>query len=118
MHVNIGFAALTAAMVIGPRKNYKKEPMEPSNIPYILLGLGLLWVGWFGFNGGSAFAANYQAVQAMVNTQVAACAGGFIWLCIGWKQTGKASVLGFATGALAGLAAVTPAAGTLIPGFR
>jgi Amt family ammonium transporter len=111
VHINIGFGALALAIVIGPRKNYKKEPMNPYSIPYVLLGLALLWVGWFGFNGGSELAADPRAVQAMVNTHMAACAGGFIWMCMGWKQTGKASLLGFASGALAGLATITPAAG-------
>jgi Amt family ammonium transporter len=99
-------------MVIGPRKTYKKEPpASPYSIPYVLLGLALLWMGWFGFNGGSALAANMQAIQAMVNTHLAACAAGLTWMFIGWKQTGKASVIGFASGALAGLVAITPAAG-------
>ena len=111
VHVNCGFAALALAIVIGPRKNYKKEPMEPSNIPYVLLGLGILWIGWFGFNGGSELAADPRAGQALLNTHMSACVAGFVWMCIGWKQTGKASLLGFATGALAGLVAITPAAG-------
>src|SRR5271157_2237204 len=111
VHINCGFAALALAIVIGPRKNYKKEPMDPSNIPYVLLGLGLLWIGWFAFNGGSELAADPRAVQAMLNTHMAACAAGLMWMGIGWKQTGKASLLGFATGALAGLVAITPAAG-------
>ncbi len=111
VHINAGFSALAIALVIKPRKGYQKEPMEPSNIPYVLLGLGLLWLGWFGFNGGSALAANSTAVLAMVNTFFASCAAGVMWLAIDWWRTGKASMLALGTGVLAGLVAVTPAAG-------
>jgi ammonium transporter, Amt family len=115
VHVNAGFSALAIAFVIKPRRGYQKEPMEPSNIPSVLLGTGLLMLGWFGFNGGSALLANETAVLAMFNTMLAACAAGFIWLILFWAKTGKASTLALATGILAGLVAVTPAAGFVEP---
>jgi Amt family ammonium transporter len=115
VHINVGFAALAVALVIGPREGYQKEPMEPSNIPFILLGTGLLWLGWFGFNGGSALAANEIAVLAMFNTHLAASAGAFIWMLIEYFKTQKFSTLSLASGALAGLVAVTPAAGFVEP---
>jgi len=115
VHINVGFACLALALVIGPREGYGKEPMEPSSIPYVLLGTGLLWLGWFGFNGGSALAADEIAVLAMFNTHIAACAGAFIWMLIEYFRTGKWSTLGLASGALAGLVAVTPAAGFVEP---
>ncbi|MFX1446036.1 MAG: ammonium transporter [Promethearchaeota archaeon] len=115
VHINVGFAALAVALVIGPREGYKKEPMEPSNIPYILLGTALLWLGWFGFNGGSALAANDIAVLAMFNTHLAASTGAFVWMMIEYFKTQKYSTLGLASGALAGLVAITPAAGFVEP---
>ncbi|TFF99982.1 MAG: ammonium transporter [Promethearchaeota archaeon] len=115
VHINVGFAALAIAMVIGPRKGYQKEVMEPSNIPYVLLGMGLLWLGWFGFNGGSALGANDIAVLALFNTHIGACAGGIVWMVIEYNNTKKYSTLGIASGALAGLVAVTPAAGFVEP---
>ncbi|MDD1776688.1 MAG: ammonium transporter [Candidatus Helarchaeota archaeon] len=115
VHVNAGFSALAIAFVIKPRRGYQKEPMEPSNIPSVLLGTGLLMLGWFGFNGGSALLANETAVLAMFNTMLAACAAGFLWLILFWAKTGKASTLALATGILAGLVAVTPAAGFVEP---
>ncbi|TFG01242.1 MAG: ammonium transporter [Promethearchaeota archaeon] len=115
VHINVGFAALAVALVIGPREGYQKEPMGPSNIPFVLLGTGLLWLGWFGFNGGSALAANDIAVLAMFNTHLAASAGAFIWMIIEYFKTEKFSTLGLASGALAGLVAVTPAAGFVEP---
>jgi Amt family ammonium transporter len=115
VHINVGFAALAVALVIGPREGYLKESMEPSNIPYVLLGTGLLWLGWFGFNGGSALAANDIAVLAMFNTHLAASGGAFVWMLIEYFKTEKHSTLGFASGALAGLVAVTPAAGFVEP---
>ena len=115
VHINVGFAALAVALVLGPREGYQKEPMEPSNIPYILLGTGLLWLGWFGFNGGSALAANDIAVLAMFNTHLAASGGAFVWMMIEYFKTHKFSMLGLASGALAGLVAVTPAAGFVEP---
>jgi Amt family ammonium transporter len=115
VHINVGFAALAVAMVIGPREGYQKESLEPSNIPYVLLGTGLLWIGWFGFNGGSALAANDIAVLAMFNTHIAACAGGLVWMLIEYSKTKKFSTLGLASGILAGLVAITPGAGFVEP---
>ncbi len=115
VHINVGFASLAVAMVLGPRKGYKEEPMEPSNIPYVLLGTGLLWIGWFGFNGGSALGANETAVLAMFNTHLSASTAGLVWMLIHYFRTGKFSTLSLATGALAGLVAITPAAGFVQP---
>jgi len=114
VHVTAGFAALAFAMVIGARKGYGKTPMEPSAIPYTILGAGLLWMGWFGFNGGSALAANGVAVHAIVNTNTAAAAGAMIWMLLSWRDD-KPSVLGIVTGAVVGLVAITPAAGFVEP---
>ncbi|MFX1573766.1 MAG: ammonium transporter [Promethearchaeota archaeon] len=115
VHVNVGFASLAVALVIGPRKGYQEESIEPSNIPNVLLGMGLLWLGWFGFNGGSALAADSTAVLAMFNTQLAASVAALVWMIIEYYKTGKFSTLGLATGGLAGLVAITPAAGFVQP---
>ncbi|MFW9899645.1 MAG: ammonium transporter, partial [Candidatus Thorarchaeota archaeon] len=117
VHINVGFAALAVALVIGPREGYQKEPMEPSNIPFVILGTALLWIGWFGFNGGSALAANKIAVLAMFNTHLAASMGALTWMLVEYSKTGKFSTLGMASGALAGLVAITPAAGFVAPVF-
>ncbi|HEY5527280.1 MAG TPA: ammonium transporter [Candidatus Anoxymicrobiaceae bacterium] len=114
VHVTAGFAALAFAMVIGARKGYKKTPMEPSTIPYTVLGAGLLWFGWFGFNGGSALAANGLAVHAVVTTNTAAAAAALVWMFLSWRDN-KPSVLGIVTGAVVGLVAITPAAGFVEP---
>ncbi|HEY5494297.1 MAG TPA: ammonium transporter [Candidatus Anoxymicrobiaceae bacterium] len=114
VHVTAGFAALAFAMVIGARKGYGKTPMEPSAIPYTILGAGLLWLGWFGFNGGSALAANGVAAHAIVNTNTAAAAGALVWMMLSWRDD-KPSVLGIVTGAVVGLVAITPAAGFVEP---
>jgi len=115
VHINVGFAALAVALVIGPRKGYQKEPMPASNIPYVLLGTGLLWLGWFGFNGGSALAADGTAVLALFNTHLAASGAAIVWMLIEYYKTSKFSTVGLASGALAGLVAVTPAAGFVQP---
>jgi len=115
VHINAGFSALAIAFVIKPRRGYKEEPMEPSNIPYVLLGLGLLWLGWFGFNGGSALIVNEVAIIAVFNIFIASCAAGAIWLSIDWLKTGESSTLALGTGILAGLVAITPAAGYVQP---
>ncbi|MCW5848532.1 MAG: ammonium transporter [Anaerolineae bacterium] len=114
VHVSAGFSALAFALAIGPRRWFGRAPMEPHNIPFTILGAGLLWVGWFGFNGGSALAANGLAVYALVNTNTAAAAAGLVWMFLTW-QDGKPSVLGFVTGAVVGLVAITPAAGFVTP---
>jgi len=114
VHIAAGFSALAFAMVIGPRKGYGKSPMEPNNIPFTVLGAGLLWVGWFGFNAGSALAANGVAVNALLTTNTSAAAAGLVWMILSWLD-GRPSTLGIATGMVVGLAAVTPASGFVTP---
>lgn len=114
VHVTAGFSALAFALAIGARRGYGKAPMEPHNIPYSVLGAGLLWMGWFGFNGGSALAANGIAVNAVVTTNTAAAASGIVWMFLTWMDN-KPSVLGVVTGAVVGLVAITPAAGFVTP---
>ena len=109
VHMSSGVAALAAAYVIGSRRG--EGGLESHSLMLVLLGTGLLWFGWFGFNGGSALAADTIAVQALVNTNIAAAAGALTWMIIAWNRTHKPSVVGAASGAIAGLAAVTPAAG-------
>lgn len=111
VHINSGVAALVAAIVLGPRLGYMKEPIAPHNLVFVFIGASLLWVGWFGFNAGSALAANGTAAQAFLNTITAPAAGAIAW-ALGEKITrGHASALGFFSGAVAGLVAITPAAG-------
>jgi Amt family ammonium transporter len=114
VHVLAGFSALAFALVIGKRKGFGKAPMEPHNIPFTVLGAGLLWMGWFGFNGGSALSAGGLAVNALVTTNTAAAAAALSWMLITWRQN-KPSVLGIVTGAVVGLVAITPAAGYVTP---
>jgi ammonium transporter, Amt family len=114
VHISAGFAALALALVIGRRAGYGHYSMEPHNIPMTLLGAALLWFGWFGFNGGSALAANGMAVNAIVVTNTAAAAGALSWMAISWYY-GKPSSLGMVTGAVAGLGTITPAAGYVTP---
>ena len=111
VHVNAGISALALAMVLGPRKGFREgETMEPNNIPFVVLGAGLLWFGWFGFNAGSALTAGGLASTAFIATNTAAAAAGFTWMLLGWINR-RPSVLGAATGAVVGLVAITPAAG-------
>lgn len=114
VHVTAGFSALAFAIAIGARKGFGSRPFEPHNIPFSVLGAGLLWVGWFGFNGGSALAANGLAVNAVVTTNTAAAAAGLVWMFLSWLDH-KPSVLGIVTGAVVGLVAITPAAGFVTP---
>jgi len=114
VHIAAGFSALAFAMVIGPRKGYGNFPMEPNNIPLTVLGTGLLWVGWFGFNAGSALAANGTAVNALVTTNTSAATAGLVWMLLSWLD-GRPSTLGISTGMVVGLAAVTPASGYVSP---
>lgn len=114
VHVTAGFSALAIAMVIGKRLGYGKDNMEPSNIPIVVLGAVLLWFGWFGFNGGSALAANGLAVSAFVVTNTAAAAAAVVWMFLSWLHR-RPSVLGVATGAVVGLVAITPASGFVDP---
>ena len=110
VHVNAGVAALVAALVLGPRKDHARQAMLPHNVPFTLLGAGLLWFGWFGFNAGSALGANALAANALVVTNTSAAAGALTWLFASWLK-GKPSALGMVSGGIAGLVAITPAAG-------
>jgi Amt family ammonium transporter len=111
VHVNAGVAALAAALLYGKRVGYGREPMEPHDITMVVLGAALLWFGWFGFNAGSAVASNGQAANAFVVTDVAGASAAITWMLLSWVFLGKPSVVGAAAGAVAGLAAVTPASG-------
>ena len=111
IHINAGVAALAVVLVIGNRKGYGSEPMPPHNLPLTMLGTGILWFGWIGFNAGSSLAANGVAAQALVNTHLAAAAGMLGWLVVERIKTGHATTLGAASGAVAGLVAITPCAG-------
>jgi Amt family ammonium transporter len=114
VHITAGFSALAFAMVIGRRKWFGSIPLEPSNIPFTMLGAGLLWMGWFGFNGGSALGANGLAINAIVTTNTAAAAAGVVWMFLSWRDN-KPSPLGIVTGMVVGLVAITPAAGFVTP---
>ena len=114
VHIAAGFSALAFAIAVGPRRGFGRVPIEPSNIPYTVLGAGLLWFGWFGFNAGSALGANGVAVNALVTTNTSAAAAGLVWILLSWLD-GKPSTLGLATGFVVGLAAVTPASGFVTP---
>ncbi|GAA4705630.1 ammonium transporter (TC 1.A.11) [Promicromonospora umidemergens] len=115
VHINAGAAALVLALVIGKRKGFGSEPMRPHNLPLVMLGAALLWFGWFGFNGGSAFTADGTAGLAWVNTTAATCAAILGWLVVEKLRDGSATSLGAASGVVAGLVAITPAAGALSP---
>ena len=111
VHINAGIAALVTALIIGKRTGYNNKPVPPHNIPFTVLGTALLWFGWFGFNAGSALAANGLAVHALVVTHVAAAAAGLTWAFLEWIYTGKPTIFGTITGSIAGLATITAAAG-------
>jgi Amt family ammonium transporter len=115
VHISSGFAALALALVIGRRVGFGKYGMEPANIPWSILGAALLWFGWFGFNSGSAIAANGLAASAFVTTNTAAAAGALAWMLVSWVHGGKPSSLGFVSGGVVGLVAITPAAGYVTP---
>lgn len=115
VHLTAGVSALLTAIMVGKRRGYGTTPMVPHNLTLTLAGTGMLWVGWFGFNGGSALAANGQAGMAVVVTQIAPSAAALTWMAVEWIQGGRPSALGFATGAIAGLAAITPASGSVGP---
>ncbi len=116
VHINAGVAGLAAALVLGKRVGYGKEPMAPHNLVLTLVGASMLWVGWFGFNAGSAVAADGRAGMAMVVTQVATAVAALSWMFAEWLTKGKPSVLGIASGAVAGLVAITPASGFVATG--
>lgn len=111
IHVNAGIAALAAVLVLGPRKGWPREGHRPHSMPLVMLGTGILWFGWFGFNAGSALAANGQAIQAFINTFLAAAAAGLAWALVERLRDGHFTNLGAASGIVAGLVAITPAAG-------
>lgn len=111
IHVNAGIAALAAVLVLGKRKGWPTEGHPPHSMPLVMIGTGILWFGWFGFNAGSAAAANGQAVQAFMNTFLAAAAAGLAWVLVEWARDGHPTNLGAASGIVAGLVAITPAAG-------
>ncbi|HYJ66204.1 MAG TPA: ammonium transporter [Nocardioidaceae bacterium] len=115
VHVNAGAAALAVALVLGKRLGWKRDPMRPHNVPFVLLGAALLWFGWFGFNAGSALAANGLAATAFVNTQAATAAAVCGWLIVERLRDGKPTTLGAASGAVAGLVAITPACAFVSP---
>ena len=115
VHLNAGVAGLTAAYLVGARRGYGSENLAPFDLTLAVIGTGLLWVGWFGFNGGSALGANSRAVFAIVATHLAASAGAFTWMALEWWTRGKPSVLGMISGAVAGLGTITPASGFVMP---
>ena len=115
VHINAGIAALVCALVLGKRKGYPSHMSPPHNLPLAVLGAGLLWFGWFGFNGGSALGANRLAVSAMVVSHIAGATAGLTWALLEWKFNSRPTMLGMITGAVAGLATITPAAGFVGP---
>ena len=115
VHITAGVAALVACIMVGPRKGFPKTPMPPHNLTMCVTGTGMLWVGWYGFNGGSALGANGDAAMAITVTHISASTAALTWMMIEWVRHSKPSVLGIATGAIAGLAAITPASGVVGP---
>ncbi|HEX7529482.1 MAG TPA: ammonium transporter [Thermoanaerobaculia bacterium] len=115
VHINAGAAAFVAALMLGPRKDYARQATLPHHVPFVLLGAGLLWFGWFGFNGGSALAVNTSCVLAFVNTFLAPMATLVVWTLLDLRRNGKATAVGAATAIVVGLVAVTPAAGFVSP---
>jgi ammonium transporter, Amt family len=116
VHITAGVAALVAAPVLGPRRGFPTTAMPPHNMTMTVMGAGMLWVGWFGFNGGSALAADGNAAMAMLVTHISAAAGALVWSAIEWRRFGKPSALGAVTGMVAGLGTITPASGFVGPG--
>ncbi|MBC8519123.1 MAG: ammonium transporter [Gammaproteobacteria bacterium] len=115
VHITAGVAALVAAIVLGPRKGFPTTAMPPHNMTMTVMGAGMLWVGWFGFNGGSALAANGDAAMAMLATHISAAAGAITWMFYEWKKFGQPTALGTVTGIIAGLGTITPASGFVGP---
>jgi Amt family ammonium transporter len=111
VHINAGIAALAAVLILGKRRGWPQHPMPPHSLPLTLIGTGILWFGWFGFNAGSALSGSALAVQALINTHFAAAAGMLAWLVVEKIRSGHATTLGAASGAVAGLVAITPCAG-------
>ena len=115
VHATCGVGALVAAMMLGPRKGFPGGTLVPHNRPMVVMGAAMLWVGWFGFNGGSAVAAYSNAAMAILVTHISAAVGALTWMTVEWVKTGKPTVVGIATGMVAGLATITPASGTVGP---
>jgi ammonium transporter, Amt family len=115
VHVSAGMAALVCALVLGKRRGFPHTAMAPHSLPYAVTGAGMLWVGWFGFNAGSALAANGSAGMAMLATHMGASAGALAWMIVEWQKYGKPSMLGVVTGMVAGLGTITPASGFVGP---
>ncbi len=115
VHITAGIAALVACIMVGPRKGFPHTPFVPHNLVLTVTGACMLWVGWFGFNGGSQLHANGAAAMTLTVTHLSACTASVVWMAIEWAKTGKPSVLGIATGSIAGLAAITPASGVVGP---
>ncbi len=115
VHATCGVGALVAAIMLGPRKGFPGSALVPHNRPMVVMGAAMLWVGWFGFNGGSALAADGNAAMAILVTHISAAVGALTWMSVEWIKTGKPTVIGIATGMVAGLATITPASGTVGP---
>src|SRR6202012_5288066 len=115
VHISAGISGLVAALLLRPRHGYGSENLAPADLSMAIVGTGLLWVGWFGFNGGSALGANSRAVMAITTTHMAACAGALTWMAVEWTIRRKPSVLGMISGAVAGLGTITPASGFVAP---
>ena len=115
VHATCGVGALVAAIMLGPRKGFPGGALVPHNRPMVVMGAAMLWVGWFGFNGGSAVAADSNAAMAILVTHISAAVGALTWMTVEWVKTGKPTVVGIATGMVAGLATITPASGTVGP---
>lgn len=115
VHINAGISGLVACLVLGKRLGYGREAMSPHNLSISMIGAAILWIGWFGFNGGSGLAADERAVMAILVSQIAAAAAGFTWMCIEWMLRGKPSLLGMISGAVGGLVVITPASGFVGP---
>ena len=115
VHATCGLSALVAAILVTKRKSFMKEPILPHHLPMVIAGTGLLWFGWFGFNAGSALSISNVAVNAFLTTHISAATALFVWILLEWKESGKPTTLGAATGAVAGLATITPASGFISP---
>lgn len=116
VHINAGIAGLAGACMLGRRRGYGTQALAPSNLTLAMMGASFLWFGWMGFNGGSGLAADGRAAMAIIATQIAAAAGALSWMAVEWRKRGKPSLLGLISGAVAGLVAVTPASGFVLPG--
>jgi Amt family ammonium transporter len=115
VHINAGIAGLVACLMVGKRRGFGKEPFPPHNVPMTIIGASMLWVGWYGFHAGSAVAANGTAGMAMLVTQISTGTAAATWMLLEWMRSGKPTAVGLATGAVAGLVAITPASGTAGP---